>query len=539
MGAKFRLEAGGGGAVELVRKLNKLLDGTEKGFKDAANEAAKLERAAKRIVRETEGPQERLNKKLRETQDLFKKGKLTLDEAYRATRKYREELDKLGRSGDRTFGSTAVSQIKSYATSFLGVTGIIAGIRSEINALRAEGERVAQAKLGAAAARRGLRRQIANATPEEQELVLSTADRLAGELKLPQARIDSALREGISASPSVQRGVDFAEFGLKLNKELSDPNASIGAAIDIANAINTSDPYRASGFLNIVEQTSRATDPQKVAENAPRVINAVVQAGGRPEVGGALFAGLTVGSADKNTEVSRTAGINLIDRLNKFFTETKVDGVTREDSDTFAEQIALVLGSEAIGQQFISSKYGQSFRAASRPGVGALIGQPQSQARAAYDRALRLLGDANEQRRAGERVLDFVGGGTQERAAEAERIIASGAEQGRLSAPDTLSEQARTDIVEAIKSGRRLRASAFDSVNALDPVVRSELTVATGATLERDEAASYLRREASQLAGSDFGQNPRFTEQIAILRSMADSLQSLDRKANAPTTQQE
>lgn len=543
MGAKFSLEASGQGAINIVRKLNQLLDESEKGFKKTAQGAGELERAAKRIVQQTEGPQERWNKKLAETQELFKKGKLTLDQAAQATAYYRQKLDEAGRAQERTFGASAVAQLKSYAAGFLGISGIIAGIRAEINALRAEGERTAQAKIGAADARRVLRSQIALATPEEQQLVLAAANRIPGELNVSSATTDLTLNSAVSASPDIARAVKFAEYGLRLTRGVGDTKAEIGGALDVGNALNSNDPQAAFAFLNAAKQVSRVEDTAAVAKNLPRVINAVAVAGADPRVGGALYAGLTVGGADPDSEISRTAAINLIDRANQFFTKNKFADIPLEQRDEFKEQIALLLNNDQLGQQFLKSDQ-FNFKAASRPAVQQLF-TPGSTARAAYRKFFDVIGE--DPSTTGQNLIDYVNAGRNEPAAEAERAIASVSEQRRLASGDTLSQARVDDIVAAIKAGRLSQEPSILNQSAWDWVIRSGLYVSAGPTLERGEAAGILNQEAQWLGraagrAAIYGDKDRaaaMEQQVVYLRQMADSLQNIDRKSNAATTQQE
>ncbi|GAG38609.1 unnamed protein product, partial [marine sediment metagenome] len=80
------------------------------------------EKAAKRWYDSTRTPQERYNAKLAELNKLLKANKINQDTYGRAVRKSKDEMDAAGRSGQKTFGSQAISMVKRYA----GAIGSIA-----------------------------------------------------------------------------------------------------------------------------------------------------------------------------------------------------------------------------------------------------------------------------------------------------------------------------------------------------------------------------------------------------------------------------
>lgn len=557
-----KAEAAANRLRQQLEKSNPKVQEAAKRQKELADASERTKEAMRRqgeaLKQSLETPLERYKRSMLEVSRLYRSQAIDDETRIRRTRELRRELEAATRATQQqataqrsAFGPQAVANLKSYLTGMVGVSAIVAAVRSEFGAIQSEANRISQTQLDAAGARRALRTQIAAATPAEREFALAAADRLAPELSIPQRTVDLAIKSAISASPSVERGVNMAEFGLRLTKGTGDSSVEIGGAIDIANALETDNAYRAYAVQNITQQTARVTETAKVAKNAPRVINAFKQAGASPEEGAAFYAGLTVGGADPDSEVSRTAGINFIDRINKFFTRNKFDDIALEQRDEFKEQLALIMSRDDLAEQFVKSEQFQ-FRAASRTSVQEIL-RPESQAREAYNRTIRLLGDAENQEKVGRQLVDYIGGGKFEPAAETGRVIESGSEQRRLLANYTLSDKQITDVVETVKAARLARNDSFTNPSAWNWVIRSNLATSSGPTLERDEATRFLEAElaglqdrADQLerAGSlqrwvTGDERERIEAQLPLLQQMVDSLNSIDRKSNAPTRQPE
>lgn len=540
MSANFELKGSGTGAVDLVRRLNQQLDVTEKQGKQTAKQLEKMKLQAEKFAAQGDKV-DQYNLKIKKLAEYVKKGALEQEHAEKAANRWRQQLDQVGKASDKAFGSQAISNLKSYVTGMIGITGIVAAVRAEITALRAEGNRIAQTKLDAAGARRVLRSQIALATPEEKRQVLSAADRLGADpsLGVEQKLVDLTLNSAVSASPNISRAIKFAQFGLQLTKGEGDVEAEIGGGLDIANALGSDDPVAAFAFLNAAKQVSRVESTGKVAKNLPRVVNAVKIAGADPRVGGALYAGLTVGGADPDSEVSRTAAINLIDRANKFFTQNKFKDIAAGDRDSFPEQLALLLGNDELSRQFLNSPQFQ-FRAASKPAVQQLF-TPGSTAREAYAKFFEVIGE--DPAATGRGMMDFINRGKFESAAQGERVIRKGAEIDRLAGADTLSEERVADLVALIRSGRI--KSGLGNLSATDWSIRTELLLDYGATLEREEAAAYLEQNAAQFdwvsRRGSFSEANRAAarEQSALLTEMVNELRSINRKSNTTSSQQE
>lgn len=92
MSAKFQIEGSGAGAIALIQKLNKTLDGTEEGFDKAAKGSARAEAAAKRLIDNVATPMERYKDKVDKLAEAVKKGHITQEQATVAADRYHKKM---------------------------------------------------------------------------------------------------------------------------------------------------------------------------------------------------------------------------------------------------------------------------------------------------------------------------------------------------------------------------------------------------------------------------------------------------------------
>lgn len=106
MSAKFTIEGSGAGAIKVVEQTNAALDKTEKTAERAAKAAAKLEeqlgKQAQRI-KETINPQEKLNRLQQELKGHVEAGRLTIEQADKATEHYRQTVLSASETGNKGF----------------------------------------------------------------------------------------------------------------------------------------------------------------------------------------------------------------------------------------------------------------------------------------------------------------------------------------------------------------------------------------------------------------------------------------------------
>ncbi len=135
------------------------------GYEDSAKAAKGLERAAERIVRSNEAPQERYNRRVAELARLQKAGKLTMEEAEKAAERYRRQLDRASDSGQRAFGPSMLGNIARMGAALGGLSGGIAAIKQILSDVEERSQGAADS-LYEAFGDFGEMQQI-SATPEE------------------------------------------------------------------------------------------------------------------------------------------------------------------------------------------------------------------------------------------------------------------------------------------------------------------------------------------------------------------------------------
>lgn len=108
--------------MKATSSVTSAVDKLKQEFKAAAQEAAQLERAAKRIVEENATPQERYNSQIEKMAKIFVAGKIDVEQMDRALAKYRAQLEQatqshnpLNDAHNKAFGPGALANIVAMA----------------------------------------------------------------------------------------------------------------------------------------------------------------------------------------------------------------------------------------------------------------------------------------------------------------------------------------------------------------------------------------------------------------------------------------
>lgn len=450
-------------------------------------ERLRIQQEGARVLRGLESAQARYNRQLLQTQKLRRAGALSDAQAIQRVRQLKAELAAAGQNQNSIFGPGGIAQLRNYALGVGGITLAIGEVRRQFQKYQEYIDRRAGTQVAAAGARKQLRLNLAGLSSDREQGILSQADALAGKLGLPQETVDATFQEAISGAPTVQRGIRFAEFGLNLLKGAEGSSEIIGGIQDIGNALN-SDPETAAGVTLAALQRSRITDLRKFSTNAPRVVQAADSAGLPTPVALGVFNALTVAGADRDGEVSRTAAINLIDRLPKFFTpEVRSQrGLSLEESDEVSEQIALLRADPAFAKAFVD-KVG--FRAAGIGGIRGFLQGQSVQAGQAFDLTVRDLSNNELVRQRGLELQSRLNRGNNESTAEADRVARSGAEQSSLTfAGGVLGPEARAALISQRRDIRIAQGYA-PGPNYDDAYLFARF----GAQVDAGEAADFLQ----------------------------------------------
>ena len=503
------------------------------GGAQAAREAEAAQQAmaaaGESITRRNEQPLERYKRQYRELVKVYRSGELSLRDKRREVARLRGELNEAGRAGKSAFGAAMQNNLKGFLLTTFGIGGAIAGVREEIMKLRAAREQGVETQSTVAGARRQLKLGIASTSPEQEKSILAKADSLAADLNLPQNLVDDTIRAAISASPTAERGVKFAEAGLKTIRDSGGVDDFVGGTIDVANALNTDDPELAQGFILAALRRARVQDPKKFSQNAPRVIQTGNTLGLSPQESIALFNALTVGGADPFGEVSRTGAINVLDRAGKFFSDERLlqEGIKREDADTVGEQLKLFLTNPELAEEFTKSG---GFRAAGIGGIRGLFQDLDGEARKTFELTLQDLSSEQRVKEIGAGVVGRLNRGKEEATKQANDAVKSGREQFLRGNRTVLSEEREADLTRTVAETQAALGGGFLGFNtqALQSTQEAQLLASAGFEVTAQEGARFAEEQAFLLEqqGLQSGaRDPqRVQEGITKLREMARAL---------------
>lgn len=146
MGATFKLDATGSGAVKAVTDLQNALKAAENDAEGLAGSTKKAEAEAKRLAAQAD-PTERYAQKMARLADAVKRGGLGMEQAELLARRYGEQLDRAGQSGERAFGDRVVSQIASVATGWLSVGAAVGSVTKLLSEIEQKSQEAADALL--------------------------------------------------------------------------------------------------------------------------------------------------------------------------------------------------------------------------------------------------------------------------------------------------------------------------------------------------------------------------------------------------------
>jgi len=254
---RFTLEGDARGAVKAVQDLNKALQGSEKGFEQAAKKGDMLSKAAAKIVRDNEGPQERYNRKIAELSELVNKGRLAKDQAAIAARRYRDQLERVTRAGKDAFGSSAVTQIRNYALQFTALSRGVGVVADALRQIQQENERLAQGRK-AARSGYGALAQLA-ATRENPQAAKRALD----------AEAETAYASGAFADENAAALAVFSYHSASLNRrdrrfatelQRTGVMSDVGGAATAYNAMRTAlGEKEVGGFEEFMSKALRAS----------------------------------------------------------------------------------------------------------------------------------------------------------------------------------------------------------------------------------------------------------------------------------------
>lgn len=485
MSAKFTLTGDSSSAVKAVSDLNRALDESEKNAVGVTKATKQMVTEAQRI-KESLDPQLRYNAQVEKMAALVKAGALSHDEASRKLETYRNRLDAAGKSSDQAFGAQALASIKSFAGGIVSATAIVAELRSQMEAVNKENEKMAQAKLGAADAEAALRESVSK--DPRRDWIIAEAKRIAQERQMSEAGIYRMVEGAYAAGGDPDLAINSVREATKQSRNIERASATAGGIGDIVNSTNIRDVEEAAGYLAITQATSRIKG-EKVAKSIAGTASSFTAQGGSEAAAAAVLSALSVAGADAEGDISRSAAIGLQSKSKEWFAKNaKKFGLTDASQfDVIDERIALLQQNPEMAKAFLGAT---KFEAASEGAVSKLLLDPATQG--IYKNAYSANDEAGERIAAARDRAQFVAEGLLQNYARTEEAVANELDQMRIRGNAAMSEERRNDVFELT---RKLEGGSRGHMGWL------RFLMQTGPTLSNDEAIQQLK---NSMAGQDW-----------------------------------
>ena len=263
----LRLNGDARGAIKANLDMGKAIEKAGQEADKTEKRLTKMERAA-RSIKEANDPQQRYNRRLKETAQLAARGKISIDDAQKAAQRYAKAAQRAGQSGKKAFGETAIASVQSLATRLAGGGGVLAAVNQINQAYEIWIKNI---------------REVSDESKKAQDEIIAFAALQEGGTKATrvQRASDLATRFGISsrgeAFNTVQalqsaRGGDF-EAGLRIAetvfaaKQVGIP-VEFGRELEVLGASQGQRPGQALRRAFVAGQES-SRSPREIAKAAP------------------------------------------------------------------------------------------------------------------------------------------------------------------------------------------------------------------------------------------------------------------------------
>lgn len=320
MGIKLRVGATVEELRQALQEAGTQIERLEQKITQAAGRSQKAKQAEIRLIREAQraysdslSPVEQYNRKMASLKGLLDRNKISQNEYTAAAKRSQQALMETGKAGQSAFGTRALSQIKGFATGFLGL-GVAIGIaKTALSDLAAEREALAEKQR---AAQRGIGSlaQVATSRAHMEDLV-TKAERLyagGGAQSLDEAgRIIFALQ----SAGQVQYANLFKE--MRATGLVESPDVMAGAAQALMSTIGKGETGNVRAILSKAFGAS-AYSPV----SAEALLQAAARGGGGAAAMGVsdeelLAATAMTATATRSAEMGATQVTSLLKSLQK------------------------------------------------------------------------------------------------------------------------------------------------------------------------------------------------------------------------------
>lgn len=129
---KIRYDGDAATAVKAAEDLRKSNERMESGVDDITNSFGKADKASQRFLNSVLTPTEKYNKKLANTNELVKKGVISQEEGVAVAARLRDQLERTGAAGQRTFGGRGLDAVQKFGGRLLSAAGSATVLATEI-----------------------------------------------------------------------------------------------------------------------------------------------------------------------------------------------------------------------------------------------------------------------------------------------------------------------------------------------------------------------------------------------------------------------
>lgn len=309
----LKLDGDSVGAVKATTDVAKGVDKISKSYTEAAKEAKKLEEAAKRIVRENEGPQDRFNRKCAELTKHMVAGRISANDFSKAMDRYRAELDGADRGQSRVLAT-----LGKWGLAFGGITTGLAFVKRGFDEMEKSAQSAADSvinKLGAF----GELQQVST-SPEDYMKNIGFARSLVRSGAVPKGQ------ESLAADITfgmVSAGYSEAEKGMlaqMAEQKFVKPEGLLGMAESLGKLRRTFGDKETGSLRDIANKVIQAAGTAQAS--VPQTLAAVLEVAGSAKAVGmgdeeAIGGFLAVEAQSPNAEVAATKYRSFIDQANK------------------------------------------------------------------------------------------------------------------------------------------------------------------------------------------------------------------------------
>jgi hypothetical protein len=341
----------------------------------------------------------------------------------------------------------------------------------------------AQGNYDQASADRELKLNMPTASDDEVAQAQTAAEQISQETGVPKPAVTKAMASALSSTGgNLEQAKGIVGLAASVRPDQPGEIAAIAGAVgDVQNAIGSSDPMTAFGYLQTVAGQSRVVG-NTAFKNIPSAVTGLMGFGFTEAEAGALFSAMSNRAADPTGEMTRTASIRLGQQLSEFF-------AAQERPERGGAAIRALQADPALQAKFLE---GASFEAAAAIPSREIVSG--GVAATSFNTFVGQYGSRDDLRQTGERIIQRLGTGDAERVAGINRAMSTAAQ-------DIATQDIGGATAGAIRANLKTllqAAGASDLTSEIDSLI-FEAQAMPGNDAAIDKAISALERRKKGL----------------------------------------